>query len=92
MPGGRPPRHPLGADERNPRDRGGLEGEGPQIFRLEVVDVRLAARAGQHLDFRGHGLQKAGDALGGLVDGQPLHQLGIVGGVMPTGQRPVWQW
>ena len=40
--------------------------QGAQVFGLEVVDVALAAGAGQDLDLGGQGVEEVGDALGGL--------------------------
>ena len=56
----------IGAGQGKPGDHRGFERQGAQVFGLEVVDVALAAGAGQDLDLGGQGVEEVGDALGGL--------------------------
>src|SRR5512139_2236902 len=49
--------NPACSSERHARHGGGLDGEGTQILRLEVVHVVVAAGAGDGLHFQRHHLQ-----------------------------------
>src|SRR5438876_8744608 len=64
----------------NSTNNGRLERKSGHVLRFEIVNVRLAASACQHLNLQGHHSQKTGYALGGLFDVQPLHQFGILSG------------
>ena len=66
------------AGERHPRHRRGLDRERREILGLERVDVRLAARPREHLQLHGHRGQEVVDALRGLLDDEPLAELGIL--------------
>ena len=67
-----------GSGERDPADRRRLGGQRRHILGLEVMDVRLAAGAREDLDLRASSRAAVGDALGGLVDLQALHQLRVL--------------
>ena len=62
-------RDPGRARERHPRHRRGLDGKRDQILGLEVLDVRLAARAGERLGLEDHRAQ--------VVRQPPAAELGI---------------
>src|SRR4051812_34571076 len=47
------PRDPVGARQGHPRHRGRLHGDGDEVLRLQVPDVRLAARPGDGLGLHG---------------------------------------
>src|SRR6516164_1222621 len=47
-------RNPIRAREGNPSHRGRLDGERHEILRLEIVDMRLAAGAGDSLNLNRH--------------------------------------
>ena len=82
----------IGAGQGQAGDQRGFEGQGAQVFGLEVVHVALAAGAGEDLDLGGQGVEEVGDALGGL---RSISRRAASSGswvVMPTGHRPVWQW
>ena len=70
----------VGADNRNACDKGGFQGEGAQILRLQVVDVALAAGSRQHLYLHRHGVDEVGDAVSRFVDVEAFHQFGILRG------------
>ena len=62
-----------------------------KVVGVEVAHPVLAAGAGEELDLHGERVEVVGHAVGRLVHVEALHQLGQLGLVMPTGQRPVWQ-
>ena len=68
----------VGPGERHLRHRGGLHRQRAEILGLERVHVRLAARAREHLHLERQRVQEVVDALGGLVDDEPLAQLGVL--------------
>ena len=55
---------PRRAGQRDPRHRRRLDGQSDEILRLEVVDMRLAARAGDRLSLERQHTQVVGHALG----------------------------
>src|SRR5512132_2489589 len=75
-----PARDVVGARERNPGHGRGLDGQRAQVLRLQAVHVGLAARPRQHLRLEGERVQEVVDALGRLVDLEPLAQLRVLGG------------
>ena len=81
----------VGAGQRHLRHRRGLDRQRAEVLGLERVDVRLAARAREHLHLERQRVQEVVDALGGLLDTSRLRSSGSCV-VIPTGQRPVWQW
>ena len=69
----------VGARQRHPRHRRGLDRERREVLGLEVVDAGLAAGPGEHLHLERQRVQEVEHPLGGLVDVQPLAQLGVLG-------------
>ena len=67
------------AGERHARHRRRLDRERREVLGLERVDVRLAARAREHLQLHGQRRQEVVDALGRLLDDEPLAELRILG-------------
>ena len=82
----------VGAGQGQAGDQRGFEGQGAQVFGLEVVDVALAAGAGEDLDLGRQGVEEVGDPLGGRRRSRAGRSSSGSWVVMPTGQRPVWQW
>src|SRR6266508_6675510 len=68
------------ARQRHLRHRRGLHRERAKVLRLERVDVRLAARAREHLHLERQRVQEVVDALGGLFDDEPFAQLRVLRG------------
>ena len=66
------------AGERHARHRGRLDRQRREVFRLQRVHVRLAARPREHLQLHGHRGQEVVDALRGLLDDEPLAELRIL--------------
>ena len=64
--------------ERHARHGRGLDRQRRQILGLERVDVRLPARAGEHLQLHGQRRQEVVDALGCLLHDEALAQLRIL--------------
>src|SRR5260370_14684512 len=74
------PRDVVGPGQRDLGHRRGLDGQRAQVLGLEAVHVGLAARPREHLRLEGQGVQEVVDALGGLVDPQPLAHFRVLGG------------
>src|SRR5215831_533916 len=70
----------VGAGQRHPGHGRGLDRQRAQVLRLQAVHVGLAARPGQHLRLEGERVQEVVDALGRLIDLEPLAQLRVLGG------------
>ena len=68
----------LGPRERHLGHRRRLDRQRAKVLGLERVDVRLAARAREHLQLHRHRGQEVVDALRGLVHDQPPAQLGVL--------------
>src|SRR5436309_10374339 len=68
----------VSAGQGDAGDYRGFEGEGAEVFRLQVVHVALAAGAGQDLNLGRDGVKPVGDALGAGVDVEAFRQLGIL--------------
>ena len=79
------------AGQRQAGDERGFEGQGSQVFGLEVVDVALAAGTGQDLDLGGQAWKKLATRSAAVSTSSRAVSSGSCV-VIPTGQRPVWQW
>ena len=55
-------RDPIGTDQRDAGDRGGFHRERDEIFRFKVMDVTLAAGAGDGLGFQRQHREKIGQS------------------------------
>src|SRR5215203_4232534 len=73
------PGDPARAGERHLRHRSRLDREGAEVLRLQRVDVRLAARTREHLHLERERVEEVVDPLRGVLDDEPLAQLGILG-------------
>ena len=69
-----PSRDPVGADERDAGHRGGFDGQRGEVFRLEIMQVRLAASAGQGLSFHCQHRQEIADPPRALLDLEPAFE------------------
>ena len=87
LPPGSASEYPASSHQRHFGDHGGLQGQGTKVLRVQIMDVGLAAGPGQHLDLRVHGLEEVGHPIGRFVDGQPRHEVRILGGD-PHGTEP----
>jgi hypothetical protein len=58
----------IGAGQGKAGDQRRFEGQGAQVFGLEVVNVALAAGAGQDLDLGRQGVEEVGDSFGAFLD------------------------
>ena len=82
---------PLDAGQGHAGERRRLERRGAEVLRLEVVHVLLADRLARRRSLHHHRAEEVGHALGAGLE----FEAGLEPGscvVMPTGQRPVWQW
>src|SRR5580700_10626243 len=70
----------VGSCHGDAGNHGGLQSQGAQILRLQVMHVRLAAGTGERLDLAGHGAEEVGDPLRSSVDVEALHQLRVLRG------------
>src|SRR6266446_10941626 len=70
-PGSRPSWDPVGAGERDTGHSGGFDGQRREVLRLEIMEVRLAAGAGQGLGFHRQHRQKISDAPRAFLDIEP---------------------
>ena len=73
-------RDPVGAGEGNAGHGGSLDGEGNQILRLEIVDVRLAAGARDRLRLEREHREEIGELASGGDRIEPRREHGILGG------------
>src|SRR5215204_3919953 len=69
----------VGAGERHLGHRRRLGGERGEILRLEAVNVRLPARAREHLHLERERVEEVVDAVRRLLHMQPLAQLRVLG-------------
>src|SRR5260370_2782205 len=70
----------AGTGQRDLGHGRGLDGQRAQVLGLEAVHVGLAARPCEHLRLECECVQEVVDALGGLVDPQPLAQFRVLCG------------
>src|SRR5947207_1973364 len=68
----------VGARERHLRHRGCFHRERAEVLRLERMDIRLPARACEHLHLEREGMQEVVDALRSVLDHEALAQLRIL--------------